>query len=892
MKSRPLRILTAVLLSLAAFSPVGAQLLGPAELSEIDADAGRGGVRQPKSGENNDAVQQGLAIIPFKHVGTIKEKDAGTAIANLLLSEVDSKRYRLFERSQLVSLMEEAKLQATDLVDNAAKAVKFGRLAGIRYMVLGELNRLGGYRLTVRLVDCQTGQIREKGGVKFRDFDEIDQAIAELLALLKLNDAGVGVQPGRGVSPQPGHNDRRPETGQPLTGNDLIDARNPNATFAVKLNTGENKLAYVGGEAVSFEVTAERDCFLTLVTVDSKGDMTLLLPNAWQTRAFVRAGEKVTLPSRAMGFRFTAQAPFGPTRVKVIATTSPLKLRGVNEQRLKREKFVNGGNLADGTKAIGIEGLGGSGVGNGNSQGLADLLNPSTWTAAELTIVTRKLGNERVVAKPRRPIVPPTGGVDPNDAFMKVWQRVKGSASTSASALFSSAEVTMASNVAMEPTAKSIGSQPAKDLLVIRRAAANSKGALDNAGNNNGNGWGYETEVVPAQVAGAKAFGQLGLAGQNLDDRIAQIKRADPTVVAVIPNREMFAHVDITDVPLGAAQWALHNSVNREVDTAWHRVANRLPTSKLPLIGMVDQGLDLSDPRLKAFAWRNSGEVPGNGKDDDGNGLVDDVHGYNFATKSARLSAGEPYNHGSFCASIIAASPSRRQNDMLGIAPGAKIVSSAAMVWDPKLRTARGSTRTIFEGIRYAMNQGARIINLSLGSTPDARRPITAKELAEYNAHPLWDELERRGVLVVIAAGNDNNDNDRLPVLPANLPRPNVITVMAIDPAGRPARGYHPVRKRWVPFTNYGKQSVHIAAPGTAVLGIPVAGKTNVGNGTSFSAPIVAGAAALVWAQHPTWTYGQVKQAILATARPVKGLEQKCQTGGMLDIAAALDFKP
>src|SRR5262249_5724998 len=138
--------------------------------------------------------------------------------------------------------------------------------------------------------------------------------------------------------------------------------------------------------------------------------------------------------------------------------------------------------------------------------------------------------------------------------------------------------------------------------------------------------------------------------------------------------------------------------------------------------------------------------------------------------------------------------------------------------------------------------------------------------------------------------GNENSDNDTTLVFPGNLDRPNVITVMAVDPAGVPARAWN--GSAWEQYSNWGRTTVHIAAPGTMILGIPVTGQTAYGDGTSFAAPVVTAAVAIIEGMHPDWDYRQVRRAILETARPVQGLEEKCTTGGMLDLPAAMAWTP
>ena len=198
----------------------------------------------------------------------MQEPEAGITLANLLLSEIHSDRYTLYERGQLTALLEEARFQESDLVDSTSRAIQFGRLAGIRYLVIGELSSLGGtIRWTARVVDCQTGEIGERDGVRFNHFREIDRALAELLAGLELNSASLVVGTPRRdpvAPPAPAHPVPHPAPA-PESGNSLVDAVNPDAAFAIALDTGENKRRYTEGESISFRVTSQQAGYVTLI---------------------------------------------------------------------------------------------------------------------------------------------------------------------------------------------------------------------------------------------------------------------------------------------------------------------------------------------------------------------------------------------------------------------------------------------------------------------------------------------------------------------------------------------------------------------------------------------------------------------------------------------------
>jgi hypothetical protein len=167
-------------------------------------------------------------------------------------------------------------------------------------------------------------------------------------------------------------------------GNELLECMNIPAGFLVTLDTTDGKRVYREGEHIRFVVRTTRDCFLTLITVDSEEQMTLLLPNAWQRKAFVRQDERVEIPPAEAGFHLPIRPPHGRTLVKAIATVKPLVLSGVTEQCFSDQKFPL---LEPGVKAIGVEGDSDR-TQAGKPQTLDDWFEPREWSTAELVIVT------------------------------------------------------------------------------------------------------------------------------------------------------------------------------------------------------------------------------------------------------------------------------------------------------------------------------------------------------------------------------------------------------------------------------------------------------------------------------------------------------------------------
>lgn len=299
------------------------------------------------------------------------------------------------------------------------------------------------------------------------------------------------------------------------------------------------------------------------------------------------------------------------------------------------------------------------------------------------------------------------------------------------------------------------------------------------------------------------------------------------------------------------------------------------------IVAVIDSGLDYHHPDLnRRNIWRNPKETE-NGKDDDGNGYVDDLIGWNFVNHTNR--PWDRAGHGTHVAGIIAAA-TNNGHGIAGMNRGVQIMPLKALDF-----VGEGRSVTIAKAIYYAVQKGARVINLSLGG----HRINRAEQRAINYA---W----HKNVVVVVAVGNENVD--AAGVGPAAVD--NVISVGATGPDNKRA-----------PFSNWGAV-VDIAAPGIDVLSLRarrtdlllMRGAKNYepgGNfigkqaqfyratGTSFSAPFVSGVASLLIAKDPKLTAKQVRRMILHSAKDIEtpGVDQ--YTGyGLLDARAALSADP
>ncbi|GIW89528.1 MAG: hypothetical protein KatS3mg108_3852 [Isosphaeraceae bacterium] len=313
--------------------------------------------------------------------------------------------------------------------------------------------------------------------------------------------------------------------------------------------------------------------------------------------------------------------------------------------------------------------------------------------------------------------------------------------------------------------------------------------------------------------------------------------------------------VSVNDPEFGL-QWGLNqaNDVDINAPEAWALTGGGVPT----IVAVIDSGITVEHPELAGRLWVNPGEIPGNGLDDDGNGYADDVHGWNFASNTADLT--DEVQHGTHVAGIIAAQAGDGRG-VVGVNPGAVLMPL-------KFIDASGTGRTAdaVRAIYYAVNEGARVINASWGGGSNSRALADAIRYAGS-----------RGVVFVAAAGNEGLNLDVYRSYPASYGLATMVTVAAVDAAGRLAS-----------FSNRGGSTVSIAAPGVGILSTWGTGGTALMSGTSMAAPFVSGVASLVIGANPTLTASQVVQRLIATAKPLGSLEGRVVAGGMVDAARAL----
>jgi subtilisin family serine protease len=286
--------------------------------------------------------------------------------------------------------------------------------------------------------------------------------------------------------------------------------------------------------------------------------------------------------------------------------------------------------------------------------------------------------------------------------------------------------------------------------------------------------------------------------------------------------------------PRQGEQWAVAPDTVFDLPGAW-----ALTRGAGVVVAVIDSGTRLNHPDLARNIWTNFGEVPNNGRDDDGNGYVDDVHGVDLTSRRAGQDVSDGNGHGTHVAGTIAAAMNGR--GVVGVAPEARIMTVKVLKAD-----GSGSMGAVADGIRYAAANGARIINLSLGGPgPDTYLASAVKAANAANT------------LIICAAGNADTNIDQHPIYPASMAASNVIAVAATDPSqGRGIADY----------SNYGKLTVPVAAPGSNVLSTSNTGGYILMSGTSMASPHAAGVAALMAAVRPDATAEELRAMMLQAA--------------------------
>ncbi len=401
-------------------------------------------------------------------------------------------------------------------------------------------------------------------------------------------------------------------------------------------------------------------------------------------------------------------------------------------------------------------------------------------------------------------------------------------------------------------------------------------------------------ESVPGEYVVRLKAGKLRTEGLNqLSQKLgAFVKSSIPALNIVIVKRAAFettdsavkslATNDLVDVaepnyiyrasrtpddPLLGNLWGLKNvgqadsashvgvaGIDIDAERAWDIETG----SEKMVVAVIDTGVDFNHPDLKDNIWTNAAEANGKaGVDDDANGVIDDIHGFNAIDGTGNSM--DDHGHGSHVSGTIGA----KGNDGKGI---------VGVNWNTRIMGVKflaadgsGSLENALKAIDYATKMGAKVMSNSWGGGGFSQT--------------LMDAIKRSndaGALFIAAAGNDSNDNDQNPTYPGSYDVPNMVAVAAVDNSGARAD-----------FSSYGHKSVHIGAPGVNIYS-STGGAYQSWSGTSMATPHVSGVAALVWSHEPNMTALQVKERLLLTARPLASMKGKTSTGGLVNAYNAL----
>ena len=332
--------------------------------------------------------------------------------------------------------------------------------------------------------------------------------------------------------------------------------------------------------------------------------------------------------------------------------------------------------------------------------------------------------------------------------------------------------------------------------------------------------------------------------------------RGDPSVSYIEPN--YVVHVDLApDDPLYPQLWGMRNTgqtggtpgADIGAEQAWTVSTG----DRAVLVAVIDTGIDYTHPDLQANVWTNPGEIPGNAIDDDHNGFVDDVHGWDFINNDN--DPRDDYGHGTHVAGTIGGVG----NNSIGVAGVNWQVSLVGLKFLDSFGT--GTTAGAAAAIDYGTRLGVDVMNNSWGGTEFSQTLLDA-----IRASAAAD------VVFVAAAGNDGVDNDIFPHYPAAYDVENLIAVAATDHEDRMAG-----------FSNWGARSVHLGAPGVGVLSTVPGGSYAFASGTSMATPHVSGVAALVRAVAPGIPAVQVKQRLMDGADRIAAMAGITVSGGRLN---------
>ncbi len=367
---------------------------------------------------------------------------------------------------------------------------------------------------------------------------------------------------------------------------------------------------------------------------------------------------------------------------------------------------------------------------------------------------------------------------------------------------------------------------------------------------------------------------------------VMQMLKNHPAVEYIQPNW-IYQHQAVPADPFYASGqlWGMYgdattpsNPYGSQAAEAW---AAGYTGSESVCVGVIDEGIQTTHPDLAANIWTNPKEIAGNGSDDDGNGLVDDMNGWDFYNDDATVYDAGYDGHGTHVAGTIGAA-ANNNTGVVGVNWNVKIISAKFLGPDG------GTTADAIDAINYLIALKQNDVNLVAINASWGGGGYDPALLAAITAAANQD------ILFVAAAGNGNwmgraVNNDRTPFYPAcyntmsGAGYDSVISVTALASNGS--------KPTWA---NYGATTVDLGAPGAGIVSTYPVDAYATADGTSMATPHVTGSVALYASTHPNATAAEIKQAILdaAAATPTSSLSGRTVTGGRLNIGGELIVPP
>ncbi|CAN5383753.1 hypothetical protein BH10PLA2_BH10PLA2_02320 [soil metagenome] len=372
--------------------------------------------------------------------------------------------------------------------------------------------------------------------------------------------------------------------------------------------------------------------------------------------------------------------------------------------------------------------------------------------------------------------------------------------------------------------------------------------------------------IIGPEIALVPGLHQVMLGqGVSVDQALAAY-RSNPAVQYAEGNSVVHRTAVPNDPYYTQVQWALNNTgqnggtigADINAQAAWNVTSG----SRSVIVATLDSGIDYSHPDIAANVWTNTGDSTANGVDNDGDGFIDDIRGWNFVSNNNNVM--DDFAHGTHVAGILGAVG----NNGTGV---------AGVAWNVQIMPVKmldsagnGTTANAVLALNYAVAHGARVVNISWNGGPYSQAFRDALQSAG-----------NRGVLIVCAAGNDNANDDTNTNYPPSYNLPNMIVVAATDS-----------RNNIAGFSNYGSSTVGLAAPGVSILSTVPGNSYGYMDGTSMATPQVAGAAALLLSADPSLSIAEIKARLLGGTDFIGNVgnnsSKPTQTNGILNVGNSI----